>query len=358
MGPGPILQQERTMTFDPKCMATGIGSFPHQDVSAACELILKTTPEIPLWPQLASIDFREQMEIQYSEGLPCVVLDEVKQRMYFDTSGDPTSELEKFYDNIVSENLEYFRISPDFGRGIYEMEKRLSEKNLPSVKFFKSQVTGPITFGLAVVDENKRAIYYNDVFRDVLVKGITMKARWILNKFKPFGYNQICFIDEPILSAFGSSTYVSLQRADVVGFLSEVVDAIHKEDALVGTHCCGNTEWPILIDAGINILSFDAFEYGETIGLYPEQIKKFLEDGGIIAWGIVPTSDKINQETPDSLVKKLKEKVKNLANKGIDENLIWEKCLLTPSCGTGSLSMELSNKVFHSLSEVSRMLRQ
>ncbi|MGB2844920.1 MAG: hypothetical protein WBC02_08705, partial [Candidatus Aminicenantaceae bacterium] len=150
----------------------------------------------------------------------------------------------------------------------------------------------------------------------------------------------------------------SVQRADVVGFLSEVTEAIHKENVLVGTHCCGNTEWPILIDAGVDIISFDAFEYGGTIGLYPDQIKKFLEDGGIIAWGIVPTSDKINQETPDSLVKKLKEKVKNLANKGIDENLIWEKCLLTPSCGTGSLSMELSDKVFHSLSEVSRMLRQ
>ena len=346
------------MAFHPKCMASGIGSFPHADAAAACELILNTIPEMPVWPQLSNIDFREQMEIQFSEGMPCVMLDEARQRMYFDTSGDPTSELEKFYENCVSENLEYFKISPDYSRGIYEMEKKLTKEKYPSIQFFKNQVTGPVTFGLAIVDENKRSIYYNDVFRDVVVKGITMKARWVLNKFKPFGLSQVCFVDEPILSAFGSSTYVSVQRADVVSHINEVVEAIHQEGALAGTHCCGNTEWPILIDAGVDIISFDAYEFGDTVGYYPEQMKIFLEGGGAIAWGIVPTSEKINQETPDSLVENLKEKVKNLADKGIGEDLIWEQCLLTPSCGTGSLPVELSEKIFHHLSEVSRLLRR
>jgi hypothetical protein len=113
-----------------------------------------------------------------------------------------------------------------------------------------------------------------------------------------------------------------------------------------------------LIDANVDIISFDAFEFGETIAYYPEQINKFLEGGGVIAWGIVPTSVKINQETPGSLEKKLNENIKNLAGKGIDENLIWERCLLTPSCGTGPLSVELSEKIFQNLSELSKRLRQ
>ena len=346
------------MAFHPECMATGIGSFPHQEASAACEVILKTIPEMPLWPQLSKADYREQMEIQFSEGMPRVVLDEAKQRMYFDTSGDPTSELEKFYENFMSENLEHFRISPDFSRGIYEMEKRLTGIDLSPVKFFKNQVTGPVTFGLAIVDENKRSIYYNDVFRDVVVKGITMKARWLLGRFKPLGLNQVCFVDEPILSAFGSSTYVSVQREDVVSNINEVIEAVHAGGALAGTHCCGNTEWPILIDAGVDIISFDAYEYGDTVGYYPDRMKKFLEEGGALAWGIVPTSEKINQETPDSLVENLRGKVKKLTEKGINEDLIWERCLLTPSCGTGSLSVELAEKIFDHLSEVSRLLRR
>ena len=345
------------MTFSPKCLATGIGSFPNLDAGKACDLILERLPEIPFWPQLSNADFREQIEIQYSEGFPCIVLDEAKSKMIVDTSGDPTSELEKFYENVVIDNLDHFRISPEFSRGLYAMEEKLKEALPSSILYFKHQVTGPITFGLATVDENKRAIYYNDVFRDVVVKGITMKARWLLDRFKSFGIKQICFVDEPILSAFGSSTYVSVQRPEVVEYLREVVEAIHKEGALVGTHCCGNTEWPILIDAGVDIINFDAYEFGDTISYYPEQVNGFLKKGGVIAWGIVPTSEKILKETTDSLKIKLEDRIDNLAGKGIDKDLIREQCLLTPSCGTGSLSVELSNKIFQDLSHLSQELR-
>ncbi len=346
------------MQFNPRGTATAIGSFPHQDAETVCEVILNAVPEIPVWPQLPNIDFREQMEIQYSEGLPCVVLDEAKQRMYFDTGGDPTSELEKFYENFLVENLDYFQISPEFSRGIYQMEKSLSAMDRSSIKYVKCQVTGPLSFGLSSVDENKRAIYYNEIFRDVVVKGIVMKARWQLNMLKPLGCDQICFVDEPIFSAFGSSTYVSVQRPDVVSCLGEVIEAIHKDGALAGTHCCGNTEWTILIDAGTDIISFDAYEYGETIGYYADGVKTFLEKGGVLAWGIVPTSEKIKQETPESLVKKLEGLLENLTKKGIDNNLLREQCLVTPSCGTGTLSVEMSEEVFRQLSEVSRLLQQ
>ncbi len=345
------------MVFEPRCLATAIGSMPHTDPSEACDLILNSIPEIPIWPQLPKANFREEMEIQYSEGFPCVVLDEEKQRMYFQTDKDITSDFEKFYENYMAENLDYFRISPDFSHGIYEMEKKLSEKSPPDLKYFKSHVTGPLTIGLGRVDENKRSIYYNEMFRDVIVKGTEMKARWLLNKFKFLGCTQICFIDEPILSGFGSSTYVSVHRPDVVQYLNDVIQAVHKEEAIAGIHCCGNTEWTILIDAGVDVISFDAYEYAETIAFYPDQMNAFLEKGGVLAWGIVPTSEKINQETPESLVKNLEASMDNLAGKGIDKDLIRKQCLVTPSCGTGSRTVELTNKTFDQLSHVSQILR-
>jgi hypothetical protein len=347
------------MAFDPNGLATAIGSMPHTDPSVACDIILNAIPEIPIWPQLPATNFRENMEIQYSEGIPCVVLDEEKKRMYFETEKDVTSDFEVFYENYMAENLEHFKISSDFSQGIYAMEKILTEsEKLPDhLQYFKSHVTGPITIGLGRVDENKRAIYYNELFRDIIVKGTEMKARWLLDKFKFLRCEQICFIDEPILSGFGSSTYVSLHRADVVQYLRAVIQAIQKEKAIAGIHCCGNTEWTILIDSGVDVVSFDAYDYADTIAYYPIQLRDFLEKGGVLAWGIVPTSDKINAETAESLVKKLESSVDNLAGKGIDKNLIWQKCLITPSCGTGSLPVDLSEKIFSLLSQVSQIIR-
>ena len=345
------------MAFSPRCLATAIGSFPHKDAGAACELILKSIPHIPVWPQLPAIDFREGMEIQYSEGLPRVVIDDAARRMYFDTSGDPSTDLATFYEHYLAEDTAYFGISPAFSRGVYEMEARLTDTASAQLEYFKNHVTGPITLGLSRTDENKRAIYYNDVFRDVITKGVEMKARWLIRRFAPLGCPQICFIDEPILSAFGSSTYVSLERSDIVKHIADVVEAIHKEDALAGSHCCGNTEWTILVDAGVDIISFDAYQYGETIGYYPKQVKGFLERGGVLAWGVVPSTGAIADETPDSLVERLRHLVGMLEEKGIASGVLWERCLLTPSCGTGSLPPASAEKVLGTLAEVSRVLR-
>ncbi len=93
--------------------------------------------------------------------------------------------------------------------------------------FVKVQTTGPISFGLTIVDEHKRAIYYHPEFVDAVVKCLVMKCRWQIRKFAPFAERVICFIDEPILSGFGSSTYVSVTRDDVVAKLAayEVFDA-------------------------------------------------------------------------------------------------------------------------------------
>jgi hypothetical protein len=168
----------------------------------------------------------------------------------------------------------------------------------------------------------------------------------------------ICFIDEPILSAFGSSTYVSVKRTDVVPLINELVQAVHADKALAGVHCCGNTDWSLLVDAEVDIINFDAFGFGETIAMYQDAIKTHLDRGGLLAWGIVPTSAAIHDQSVATLAERLEVVVSNLASKGIVKDLIVAHSILTPSCGTGSMDIADAEKVFATLADLSAKMRQ
>ncbi|MCP5106624.1 MAG: hypothetical protein GY950_24785 [bacterium] len=349
----------------PKFLATGIGSMPFEDVEHAVDIALSKLGEAPFWPQLPKLGLNEQMEIQYSEGLPCIVIDREKGRMYFDTSGDYSEAFAGFYEDFImamdpdegTGDCSPMAVSQEFSKGLYVMEKRLQNlgRKLP---FVKVQTTGPCSFALTIVDENKRAIYYNEEFRDVVIKALAMKCRWQIQKFQPYAEKVICFIDEPILSAFGSSTYISVKREDVVAHINEVIEAVHMDNGIAGVHCCGNTEWSILIDAGVDLVNFDAFEFGETIAMYPEAVKTHLERGGMLAWGVVPTSSAIREQTVESMVAHLEKIMDNLASKGIDKQLIAEQAVITPSCGTGSMAPEDAEKIFDMTHALSKTMRE
>jgi hypothetical protein len=353
------------LSFKPKFLTTGIGSMPFTDPDYAIKLILETFHDIPFWPQLPKIGLNEQMEIQYSEGLPAVEIDIEKSRMFFNTAGDTSDALAEFYEQYMvimdpdegSGDCTPFAITPNHSQGIYAFENKLKQE-ANKKPFIKVQTTGPCSFALTIVDENKRAIYYNEEFRDVIVKAMAMKSRWQIQKFQPYAEKIICFIDEPILSAFGSSTYITVQRDDIVASLAEVVEAIHGDDAIAGCHCCGNTDWSILVDAGVDMISFDAYEYGETIAIYANSIKGFLEKGGLIAWGVIPTMKTINSVTAEQLTDHLEKTIEHLASKGIDKQLIAEQSLITPSCGTGSMNIEEAKKVFEIINDVSGLMKE
>ena len=285
--------------------------------------------------------------------------------MYFDTSGDYSEEFAAFYEVYMTAmdaesgngDCSTMAISPEFSKGIYAFEKRLQQlgRKLP---FLKVQTTGPCSFALTLVDENKKAIYYNDEFRVMIVNALAMKCRWQIQKFQPFAEKVICFIDEPILSAFGSSTYVSVKREDVIALLKEMIDAIHADNGLAGVHCCGNTEWSILVDAGVDIISFDAFGFGQTIAMYPDAVKALFNRNGAIAWGIVPTSTAIRNNTVQSIEAHLEKMMDNLATKGIDKKLIAEQAIVTPSCGTGSMEPGDAEQVFDITQQLTEVMKK
>lgn len=320
--------------------ATGIGSVPFKDPKSSCRIIFDNFKTIPFWPQLPKRSFLENMYAQYSERLPGLVLDEKNMTIHIDTSR-VAHDIEETYARYLDGGLEYFKISEDYAEGFYEFLEFLKEGD-KKIKFVKGQVTGPISFGLFLTDQNKRAVIYDRDLFEILTKVLSMKARWQIRRLKEHFKNVIIFIDEPYLVSVGSS-FVNINMEEATKHLDELVDSIKKEGALVGIHCCGNTDWSILLKRGIDILNFDTYNFMKEFSLYAADIKNFLKSGGTIGWGIVPSSDAIDGETKGTLIEKLKNAMKLLTDKGIEKNSL--SSIITPSCGVGTLDEDRAKKI-------------
>ncbi|MBL7069039.1 MAG: hypothetical protein ISS34_04205 [Candidatus Omnitrophica bacterium] len=340
-----------------KFYATAIGSVPHTDEVAVCKNILKNYKEIPFWPQMPKRAFFENMYAQFLEGFPCAVIDEAKNKVWIDTSKDLLGEIEKTYQRILEEDCEYFSITKKAAAGFHAFLSLAENADLKNVSFLKGHITGPISFGLSVTDENKQSILYHPELSETLVKVLAIKAKYQIRRLKSVFSDVIIFIDEPYLVSIGSSV-INIKTEDVTTKIREIVAAIHEEGALAGIHCCGNTDWSILLGLDLDILNFDAYNYPKSISLYPEAVKNFLNNGGVLAWGISPTSDAIKREKEDGLIERLKEGFGYLTKKGIKEGQILDSLMVTPSCGLGTMDIEEADRVLDLNIAVSNRLKE
>ena len=343
------------MLFDFPLASTGIGSFPHRTEKEVYPLILENFPDIPFWPQFPRRSFLEGMVLQFSQGFPNLKWDEKKQTVWVDTTQGFDQEVDRFYGWLEERTLEPFQIKEDFAKGIGFLEALASTDYPKKIRYIKGQVTGPVTFGLGLVDEEQRPIFYEPTLREILIKHLSSKAQWMEKRFNDLlpGVKTMIFFDEPSLSSFGSA-FSGLNREEVIVSLNECFDAVC---GLTGVHCCGNTDWSLLLSTDLDILSFDAYGYLETLALYPKELRKFLEKGGLLAWGIVPTSEEIEHVDSKNLVERFKVGVSGLSKKGIDPALL-KRAIITPSCGTASLSIPLAERVCQVTAEVSKRLRE
>ena len=344
------------MAFYPACLPTAIGSLPHLNPQDGVDLVLKYLPEIPTWPQLPNTSYLESMYLQYSGGMPFRHLDSAKERMHLDLSGDIYGELERFYAHILDDELDYFAIGGEYAGGLAVFIDRLWRRRPEGIVMLKGQVTGPISFGLMITDERKRSILYHEEVFDAVLKSLVMKVRWQVRLLRKICPDIVIFIDEPYLSSFGSA-FINLSREQVLQYLGEVIEAVHQAGALAGVHCCGNTDWTLLMDARADIINFDACEYFQGMTLYIDPLKDFLQNGGNLAWGIVPTSPQAEKANADELLAGFQEKVNLLAKRGISKDMLYQQSLLTPSCGMGTLTVGAAEKVLSLLSEVSQKAR-
>jgi methionine synthase II (cobalamin-independent) len=316
-----------------------IGSLPYKEPAQALSALAQFPLGIPTWPQLPKRSFKESMTVQYTEGFPGIVVDEKEKSIRVERNDRLLEEMASFYEAVMGSDEKPFAISDAYAAGFHAFVADMAQRG-SKLPFIKGQVVGPFTFGFGLSDNDCRAVWFDEQYRDIVVKGLIMKALAQVHSLSAFADKVVIFLDEPIFSALGTPTYIGIENDHVISALNEIATALHDSGALVGVHCCGNMEWSLLANSEIDIISFDAYSFGDKVALYPAEINSFLNRGGRLAWGIVPTdsSEHIGAETGESLVTKIKNLEGLFVSKGVSGDRLMSQRIFTPSCGLGNLS--------------------
>ena len=327
---------------------TLIGSLPYKNVKSALDIITDGHLSCPSWPQLPALGYSESMYVQTGEHLPGLAIDDAGKKVCVNTGCyDPTD----IYTAIITEDVDYFVHSRKHHAGFYEFMGR----NLENFFAVKGQVTGPISEGLQVQDTDGRAVIYDESYCEIVRKTVNMTARWQVREMSKKNRNVIMFFDEPSLTLLGTP-FASVSTDDAVAWINEAIDVPGCKKAI---HCCGNTDWPMVFSTDIDILSFDAYEYAHTIPMYASDVQSFMERGGILSWGAVPSTDGgLEDADGDVVVKRIVECIDELVRKGVDRDRIMHQSMITPQCGLGGMAEDNVDKVLTMLRSVSEEMKK
>lgn len=178
-----------------------------------------------------------------------------------------------------------------------------------------------------------------------------------LERLKERNPNAFMYIDEPGLQFLWSAMAGygdNAAREDMELFFSMI-------ERPRGIHLCGNPDRDFLLAMDLDVLSLDVYANGEVFQSYAHSIRKFLDRGGILTWGIVPTNfEPFESENMESLVTRLEEIWAGLGKKGIEREFLISRSLLSPAtcCLVNPDGEETVEKAFDLIKRVSMKLRE
>jgi hypothetical protein len=353
------------IAFEARCGTTAMGIMPHRDVEQALKLALSL--DIPFWPQLPKVSLYEDMYVQASQNFPGVAIDFDKGRLSFNTARFE-QELDGYF--VKMDVPETFALTAEYSAVFH----KFLSKELQGYKAIRGQSIGPVSFGFKVLDESLKPIIYNDEARTILFDFIQKKANIQYRELRERNANAFVWLDEPGLGYVfsGLSGYNEQQaKEDYHNFVEGL-------EGPKGLHLCAEVNLPYLLELGVEILSFDAYQIGFMPKEYAGNVAEFIRKGGVISWGIIPTeSTVLATKTPQRLAAILSDYWKVISETtGLSLNQIAMQALVAPArcclsdiallstidkkageCQVSSTEEEIVEKAFAFLPELSRILR-
>ena len=336
------------MTIPGNLLTTAMAVMPHTDVDRALEAALSL--DVPFWPQLPNYSYYEDMYVQAAEHFPGILLDLEKRTLRF--------SLEKFINELEEtmahfDEPQYFDVSETYSV-VYHRFLSLNLSDRPAIR---GQLEGPISFGFNILDQDERPILFDDTVRPFMFEFCAKRINIQLERLKALNKNAFMFIDEPGLQFLFSamSGYGEVKAKEDLDLFFSMIDRPR------GIHLCGNPDWDFLLGLDLDVLSMDIYTNAEIFSSYASSIKRFIDKGGVLVWGIVPTGAELfEMESHDSLIAQMEGVWQILGKRGVDIETMLTQSLLSPAtcCLVNPDKEKTVENAFVSIKHLSEILKE
>lgn len=332
------------MKLHTRCLP--LGSLPYENIESATRMMAKLFERMPFLPVLPKIDSEDTIVRRTLGNIPGVKIKDRKVALKTGSARykQELAHLDKAFNNPIKENLEP-----------YAIESFFMDKYLHFIKKFRSpnaciNLLGPFTISQMLMSVAEEQMLADKSFRKLFIQSVCVKALWAVNQMKEFypAVEPVIILEEPLLGQLGN---IKRENEDVTvelvtNMFTRVIEKIKESGAVVAIQCMEKCDWKIPINAGADIISFDAYNNPNNLCIITDTVTEFIARGGKINWGIVPvmTEALVKKNNIDYVFSRLTATMEGLVLAGVSEKLVYNSALVSIQGDTEKLPLIFAEK--------------
>ena len=312
-----------------KCLPNG--ALPYETNEAATKMMVKLFENVPYLAMLPVISADENILFRTLSNVQGVRVKDRKAVLETEEKifKQALLRLDAAYNNMSVENIEPYAINSVFFPKYLQILKRIQPKDTVL------NLLGPFSVSIALTKKDGPLVLLDKCYRKFVIQTITLKAAWAINKIREVApeTKPVIVLEEPSYYQYGDIKRENedLTRDIVLNMFSKVIRKIKELGAVVAVQSFEKCDWQIPIEAGVDIISFDAYNNPNNLNIIAEKVNDFLAAGGRINWAIVPVKNEamVKSLTIDYLYDRFVKTLEGLIVSGVSERLAYNRALVS-----------------------------
>ena len=342
------------MDISLKCLP--YGALPYNNIDLTSTMMVKLFSNIPYLPLLPQINPCDNLYAITLCGIPGIKIKGKTCILKSNTEKfrNDCITLDEVYNNPSAKNLEHYKFEPVFWDKYIQIIGKIKPKKTII------NLLGPLSISQLLMKEDDEQFLADKLLRKLIIQAVCVKAMYAISKIREISPDTtpIIMLEEPLLYKLGDikRECEAVTSDTIVNLYMKVFQKIKEYNGIVGVQSFSKCDWQVPIEAGADIISFDAYTNPNNLSIIPDKINNFLENGGKINWGIIPVQSETSLKavTLDKIYNLFIKTVYALVDSGVNEKLAFNNSTVSVQGNLDNLPIIFAEKAFFLTSQLAK----